>query len=53
MFGQAGGAMVSETPVVTLRSSSESLKLSEDPEDIELVMQAFDFNRIKVNGVNI
>ena len=51
MLGGAGGdEFGSETPVVTLRSFIDSLGLSEDKEDIDLVMQAFEINRIKVRG---
>ena len=43
--------IVSETPTVSLQEFIDGLMLSDDQEDVELVMQALQLNRIKVGHV--
>jgi hypothetical protein len=43
--------IVSETPTVSLQEFIDGLMLSDDQEDVELVMQAMQLNRIKVGHV--
>ena len=40
--------IVSETPTVSLKEFIEGLNLSDDPDDVNLMMQAMQLNRIKV-----
>ena len=49
----AAAEIASETPAVTLRVFAESLQLSDDVTDIDMVMQAFALNRIKVSATTL
>ena len=40
--------VVPETPTVSLKEFIEGLNLSDDPDDVNLMMQAMQLNRIKV-----
>ena len=42
------GDVVSETPTVSLQEFIDGLRLSDDQEDAEMVMQVLQLNRIKV-----
>ena len=44
-------AVVSETPIVSIKEFIDGLQLSDDPEDMVLVMQALQLNRIKVGDL--
>ena len=49
----AAAEIASETPAVTLRVFAESLQLSDDVTDIDMAMQAFALNRIKVSAATM
>ena len=53
MYGAAAEGIASETPAVTLRGFADSLQLSDDVTDIDMVMQAFALNRIKVSAATM
>ena len=44
-------AILSETPTVSIKDFIDGLQLSDDPEDVVLLMQALQLNRIKVGDL--
>ena len=56
MFGDLDGAAeepVAETPPVTLSALIDSLQLTDDPEDVALMMEACQVNRIRVSSISL
>ena len=51
-LGAAGEPAV-ETPQVTLASFIESLQLTDDPDDVALMMEACQVNRIRVSSISL
>ena len=47
-MAEFGADIVSETPTVSLNEFIDGLRLSDDQEDVVLIMQAIQHNRIKV-----
>ena len=47
------GVLAAETPPVTLEDFINSLQLTDDPEDVALIMQACQLNRIKVSRISM
>ena len=48
----AAGEPVAETPPVTLSAFIDSLQLTDDPEDVALMMEACQVNRIRVSSIS-
>ena len=56
MLGELDGAAVepvAETPPVTLTDFIASLQLTDDPEDVALMMEACQVNRIRVSRISL
>ncbi len=49
----AAGEPVAETPPVTLSAFIDSLQLTDDPEDVALMMEACQVNRIRVSSISL
>ena len=52
-FLGAAGEPVAETPPVTLSAFIDSLQLTDDPDDVALMMEACQVNRIKVSSISL
>ena len=56
LLGEVDGAAVehvAETPPVTLTDFIASLQLTDDPEDVALMMEACQVNRIRVSRISL
>ena len=56
LLGELDGAAVepvAETPPVTLSTFIASLQLTDDPEDVALMMEACQVNRIRVSRISL
>jgi len=56
LLGELDGAAVepvAETPPVTLTDFIASLQLTDDPEDVALMMEACQVNRIRVSRISL
>ena len=47
------GVLAAETPPVTLADFINSLQLTDDPEDVTLMMEACQLNRIKASCISL